>query len=368
LVSEISGESVFSTFIGIVCDTFILANDYLLSVSIFALIAPYVGLVILYTCRIYFMRPVLNKVNAVVSSLYYRKNKYSLWRQSLRTRRRMNVFALLQLFAAYSKKILLKTYHYLLTKRSSRRNVFVSSDDNAFRWKNMNCGVDIHQMTASSNAGRVSLLAVLPSRDAVAFCRPEVVRSSYTTTVLNAHRHKEDGETTDAPAKTEDTNRKFKEDMERFTLNSNSRHQIKEYYSSFFQLPQEDSFFINRRRFNSEGSNSESTDEFADLDYVIDLTRNKNRVNEEIRERSKNFRAQKYAPTTLRPLFEDGVEHKEGEVVAPYLRNTIVGSKLRKLQLRPRIRIGKVDSHSIDKTNETDNSYDSSVEDEKGER
>ena len=369
LVSEIAGDSVFGTVIGMVCDAFLVVNDYLLSVSVFALIAFYVGLVI-HTSRKYLLRPLRSKVNAIVNTLYFRKKKYSQWQQSLRARRRMNALVLIKLFISYAKKVVLKMYNYLFKKEQPKRKVFVTSDSNAIVWKNMNCAIEIHQVTASTNAGRLSLLAILNSKEDLDFSQPGVrklpTRSSYATTFLNVHALRE-GEVAGAvPNSEEDSNQRLKEDVDRFTLHSSSHHMVKEYYSSFFQLAQEDSFFFYSRKFIGDGSRSESTDDFPDLDYVIiGLTKHKINISEEIREHS----AKKYNPTKLRPLFGDEVEHKDadngGNYAKPIFGNKIMSPTRRKVRARPRIRIGILGSDSIDGTNVTDKSYDSSGEEEK---
>ena len=283
LTSEIAGESVFGTFIGIICDSFILLNQFLYSISILVLLAPYVLIIVLYATRFWWARGMLNKANKVLSKMYYTRNRYSQWRQSLRNRRHMSVFRMLRILLSYLKRLLHGMKRYFLKLSAFRKNTYVSRDEKAFMWKNMNSAI-----TADSSEGRSTLLFVfgstdtVPSRQSQSLQRYYETRSSYTTTVLNTHTL-----TAATPTVREDSLRRVSkptnvvnEHLSIYTP-SNHRRNILEYYSSLFSLPQL------RTRFQRHRSND--AEDQRDVDYVIDLRKDRPRLDDSMREHSKRF-------------------------------------------------------------------------------
>ena len=296
LTSEVAGESVFSTFVGILCDSFILLNQFLLSISVFVLLAPYVVFLGLYFTRFWWARSVLNKVNKFLSEVYYRRNRYSQWRQSLRNRRHMGLFSTVRILMSYLKRTFLRVYHFLLKLLTVRKRTFVTRDEHALMWKNMNSAI-----TVQSNGGGLTLLFVLgsqdlnPSRRSKPLSNCNETRSSYTTTVLNTHMFTS-GTTTAASGAGGAPSRGVlkaargggQEELSIYTPSSQQgshRRDILEYYSSLFSLPQLTTRFTHYHSADAEGQ--------RDVDYVIDLRKERPLLDDRVREQSKKFRTKK---------------------------------------------------------------------------
>ena len=453
LVSEIAGESVFTSFISVIVDAFVMGNDYLYNISIFALLAPYVGVVLLYLARYYLLGHAISRINRLLSKMYYKKSKYSMWRQSLRNRTRMNVLTVAQLMVSSLKRKILSVYKFF-AKGRSRKNVFVTSDESALAWRNMNNSVDIHEMVTGSAAGRMAMLMETPLPDSAFSAGPfrgfkltstetsttatattttattlprtrsksrtrstneAALRASYATTVLNAYTlssasaavaergSRGSAGTEEAPGRSAEATRRLQQEAGEYLFHSageGGHRDLTAIYSSFFSLPQLNKHMMHHSSFGGfHGSQSESTEDYADLDYVIDMTRGKAMLNDDIRERSKLFRAQARTPSHSRAQAkyvvpegeEEELEHKgdekqdlpptpvarSGSVKGVRVRTSpssaaaaktgMESDRQRRLLQRPggRPSVVKFQAPSIHDTNETDRSFHSSGEEEK---
>jgi hypothetical protein len=135
---------------------------------------------------------------------------------------------------------------------------------------------------------------------------------------------------------------------------------ITDYYSSFFSLPQNHGRLLQRHH---DLSRSESTEDIADLNYVIDMTRGKTLLDEIIRERSKHFRGLfRTEPAMNYDMIEHKQDEKEGEEKHSDSRRVLLFSRSRTTAGTAR-RTGAVrfGGASYAESNGTDSSFDDSL-------
>jgi len=147
-MNEALGEAALGSFISNLLDGFLLFNNYLLSISVGALVAPYLALLALYLVRFYVAPSALKELNRQLLELERRKNysKDGTWRTSLRVQKRVDWLMLWQLVrrAMFRKMNSLFTHWDVLGQQKGRCYYFKLKDPQSLLWANMNSsGADI---------------------------------------------------------------------------------------------------------------------------------------------------------------------------------------------------------------------------------
>lgn len=144
VINEVLGDVALGTFISILVDGFLMANDFLLSISIGALIAPYIGIIGFYTMRFYAAPSALRRLNKEILALEQRKlaKRGKIWRASARSRQRVDLVTLLRL----SKIFYTNAINYVKKSLFGRSAIvnYKSKDAVTLAWANLNLIYTFH--------------------------------------------------------------------------------------------------------------------------------------------------------------------------------------------------------------------------------